>query len=108
MNRAQRRKYDKEVKGDKIASICPECNNKSRFYTHARGPKDTVLICERCGAIVREGEELTHLMPPGIYLPLPLEKLDAALLYEASIIEKENNDEQIDPATPVEAEGSVT
>ena len=109
MNREQRRKYDREIKSAKLAtSICPECKHRAAFVTHARGEKDTVLLCERCGAIVRDGEELTHLIPPGIYLPLPLEKLDAALLYEASIIEKENNNEQIDPATPVEAEGSVT
>lgn len=107
MNREQRRKYDKEVKNDKIASICPECNNKSRFYTHARGEKDTVLYCERCGAIVREGEELTKLIPPGLYLPIPLKTLDNMLLAEAEKIE-EVPDEQVDPDQPVEVEGEVT
>ena len=108
MNREQRRKYDREIKQRKLStSICPECNHMAAFYTHARGSKDTVLLCERCGAIVREGKELTKMMPPGIYLPLPLEALDKALLYEASRIEEEK-DEQVDPTAPVEAEGSVT
>ena len=108
MNRKQRRKYDREIKQRKIfTSICPECNHLAAFYTHARGEKDTVLICERCGAIVREGEELTKMMPPGLYLPLPLEKLDKALLYEASRIEEDKNVEG-DSSKPVEGEGSVT
>ena len=108
MNREQRRKYAKKVKNDKAASICPECGNKARFFTTARGEKDTVLKCEVCGKIVREGEELTKLMPPGLYLPLPLEALDKALLYEASKIEEEKTEnEQIDQNTPVEVEGSI-
>jgi len=108
MNREQRRKYDREVKQRKMStSICPECNHLAAFYTHARGSKDTVLICERCGAIVREGEELTKLMPPGLYLPFSLEKLDKALLYEASRIEEDENVEG-DSSEPVEGEGSVT
>ena len=106
MNREQRRAYDRKVKNVTHASICPECHHKACFVTHARGEKDTVLLCERCGAIVREGEELTKLMPPGIYLPLPLEKLDAALLYEASLVEDEN--EQTDTVEPVAVEGEVT
>lgn len=106
MNREQRRKYDKEVKNDKIASVCPECHNKSRFYTSARGEKDTVLYCERCGAIVREGEELTKLMPPGLYLPAPLHVLDAWLLEEASRLEDDND--ETDPDQPVTGEGEVT
>lgn len=107
MNREQRRKYAKQIKNDKIASICPECGHKARFFTTARGEKDTVLKCEVCNAIVREGEELTKMMPPGLYLPLPLEKLDKALLYEASRIEEDENVEG-DPSEPVEGEGSVT
>ena len=108
MNREQRRKYDKKVKNDRIASICPECNSKARFFTSARGEKDTVLICERCGQIVREGEELTRLMPPGLYLPMPLEALDGALLAEAERIVEEEKNESADPSEPVEVEGEVT
>lgn len=110
MNREQRRKYDREVKKRKvITSICPECKHLAAFYTHARGEKDTVLICERCGQIVREGEELTRLMPPGIYSPLPMDKLDKALLFEASRIDKEETDEPVivNEAAPVEVEGSI-
>jgi len=107
MNREQRRKYAKQIKNDRTASICPKCGNKARFYTTARGEKDTVLKCEVCNAIVREGEELTKMMPPGLYLPLPLEKLDKALLYEASRIEEDENVEG-DSSEPVEGEGSVT
>ncbi len=107
MNREQRRKYDKKIRHVPRASICPECNHRACFVTHARGEKDTVLLCERCGAVVREGEELTKMMPPGIYLPTTLEILDKALLAEAARIEEET-DEQVDPSMPVETEGSVT
>ena len=110
MNREQRRKYDKQVKNAQYTSICPECNAKARFYSTARGEKDTVLKCERCGAIVREGEELTRMMPPGIYLPMPLRSLDTALLMEAARIEKEKEkeNEQGTKDGAVEVEGEVT
>ena len=106
MNREQRRKYAKQIKNDKIASICPECGHKARFFTSARGTKDTVLKCEVCDKIVREGEELTKLIPPGVYLPIPLKTLDNMLLAEAEKIEEEH-DEQVDPDQPVEGEGSI-
>lgn len=106
MNREQRRKYAKKIKNDKIASICPACEHKARFFTTARGEKDTVLKCEVCGSIIRDGEELTKLMPPGLYLPVPLAILDRMLIEEAQKIEEEKN-EQIDPNTPVEVEGSI-
>ena len=106
MNREQRRKYAKQIKNDRTASICPECGQKSRFFTTARGEKDTVLKCEVCNAIIREGEELTKLLPPGIYLPLPLEALDRALLAEASKVEEK--DEQERETGPVKVEGEVT
>ena len=107
MNRAQRRSYAKKIKNDKAASICPECGNKARFYTSARGEKDTVLKCEVCGKVIREGEELTKLIPPDIYFPAPLAALDQMLLDEAARVEEEKN-EQIDPSVPIETEGSVT
>lgn len=106
MNREQRRQYDRNIKKVKNASVCPECNHLAQFFTTARGEKDTILKCERCGAIVREGEELTKLMPPGLYCPIPLDVLDKALLEEAARIEEK--DEQVDPDTPVKVEGSVT
>lgn len=106
MNREQRRKYAKKIKNDKIASICPECGHKARFFTVARGAKDTVLKCEVCDKIVREGEELTKLIPPDLYLPIPLKTLDNMLLAEAEKIE-EVPDEQIDSDQPIEGEGSI-
>lgn len=106
MNREQRRAYDRKVKKVPNASICPECNHLAAFYTKARGEKDTVLICERCGAIVREGEELTKTLPPGLYLPTSLDILDKVLLMEASKIEEENDEP--DQNSPVEVEGAVT
>ena len=51
------------------------------------------------------------MMPPGIYLSLPLNILDQVLLAEAAHLEekeKENKDEQGSETSPVEAEGSVT
>lgn len=104
MNREQRRKYAKQIKHSKTASICPECGHKSQFYTTARGEKDTVLKCEVCHAIVREGEELTKLIPPGLYLPVPLDVLDKLLLEEASRVEDEDEEGTEDGAVAVEGE----
>lgn len=96
MNREQRRAYDKRIRHQANASVCPECNHLATFYTAARGEKDTVLKCERCGAIVREGEELTKMMPPGLYLPTTLNVLDKALLMEASRVDEPKEDEDND------------
>ena len=93
MNREQRRAYDRRVKQISHASICPECNHKALFVTSARAENDTILRCERCGKIVREGEELTKLIPPGIYIPMPLETLDSLLLQEAANINNEKSKE---------------
>lgn len=106
MNREQRRRYDKQVKNDKLVSICPECGARSRFYTTARGEVDTVLKCERCGKVVREGEELTRSMPAGIYLSIPLDVLDQYLLEEAARIKEEPN-ESVNTADVVETEGEI-
>ena len=110
MNREQRRSYDRKVKKQVNASICPECKHLAMFYTEARGEKDTVLKCERCDAIVREGAELTKLMPPGLYLPTKLEILDKALLMEAARVEPEEayiNNADRNEDQPVEGEGTV-
>lgn len=109
MNREQRRQYDRKVKHAANASVCPECKHPALFYTTSRGERDTILKCERCDAIVREGAELTRLMPPGIYLPTKLEILDKALLYEASRPEEdiayvnEEQPEDLDAAEPDES-----
>ena len=90
LNREQRRKFQRGLKHNKAASICPECGKLSLFFTDARGPKDTVVICRICDAVVREGEEVTKLIPPGIWLPNKLEIFDQFLLAEAARIEEEN------------------
>lgn len=67
MNREQRRAYDKKVKNDKLAAICPVCKHKARMYTTARTPTDIDLMCERCGAVVCANTEAHKYMPAGIY-----------------------------------------
>lgn len=90
MNREQRRKYAKQVKNDKTASICPECKNKARFVSTKREGEETALVCECCGKTVRQGEDITKSVPPGVYLPIKLEMLDMML---ASIKEAEEKAE---------------
>ena len=109
MNREQRRQYDRKIKNDRTADMCPECKHKTHFFTSARGEKDTVLKCERCGEVIREGEELTRLMPPGLYLPMPLEALDGALLAEAErIIKEETADVKTGQTGYVECQGEIS
>lgn len=103
MNREQRRRYAKKVKNDVIASICPLCNNRARYFTKARGEKDTVVICEVCGQVVRDGEEVTKLLPPGIYVPMPLPALDRALIAEAARVKEEVTDAIVGEGTVGEA-----
>ncbi len=130
MNREQRRAYDRKIKKQPNASICPECGHLAMFYTKhfVTSPDDplstfytklgnsfkdkgtTVLVCERCDAIVREGEELTKMMPPGLYLPTTLEVLDKALLMEAARVEPEEayiNNADGNENQPVEGEGTI-
>lgn len=84
LNREQRRAYQKKIKKNSAASICPECGNLTLFYTTSLGEKNTVVKCQTCDATIREGEEVTKLVPPGITLPLSLDRFDQALLWEAS------------------------
>ena len=92
MNRAQKREYERKIKNDKRAGICPECGCRTLFYTEGKlkpyeGTKtefkkedfDTIVKCEVCGSTVLEGEELSKLVPPNIYLPLPLDIFKMAL-----------------------------
>lgn len=91
-NREERRAYERKIKNDKRASKCPICGHLSLFYTKAtlkpyEGTKekfekedfDTQVCCESCGAVIYEGDEVSKLVPPGIYLPLPLDIFDYAL-----------------------------
>lgn len=89
MNREQRRKYAKQIKNDKTASICPECNHRTRFISTKKENEETALICECCGSIVRQNATLTKMVPPGIYLPCTLKMLDTIMKAEEEIANQE-------------------
>ena len=102
-NREERRAYERKIKNDKRASKCPVCSHLSLFYTKAtlkpyEGTKekfekedfDTQVCCESCGAVIYEGEEVSKLIPPGVYLPLPLDIFDYALRHPEVTNENEN------------------
>ena len=104
MNRAERRAYEKSIHNDKRASICPKCKGKALFYTigelkpevqNKEKPEkedfNTKVICERCKAIIYEGDEVSKLVPPGIYLPLPLDIFDYAL-HHPEVTKPEDNE----------------
>ena len=93
MNREQRRKYAKQIKNDKTASICPECHNKSRFVSVKREGEETALVCECCGKTVRQGEDITKSVPPGIYLPFTLNDFEKMLAI-AEVVEKKKQEEE--------------
>ena len=111
MNRNERRKYQKEIKKDKRASKCPQCGYRSLFYTISMptGNYDvvtnedgttenkplfeTAVKCEICGTTIYQGPDVTKLVPPGIYLPLPLDIFDYALRHP-EMGEENNNDER--------------
>ena len=79
LNREERRKYLQRNKKNKNLSKCPKCGFKSLFYSTSRGENDTVIKCDICGDIVFEGPDITRMVPPGIYLPLPLDIFEIAL-----------------------------
>jgi ribosomal protein L32 len=93
MNREERRRYHKKIKNRKEASICPYCNNLSLFLATSRGENDTVVKCEICGEIIFEGSEVTRIIPPGIYLPLPISMFKTILEEE----KKKSSLEEISP-----------
>lgn len=96
-NRLQRREYERQIKKDKRASICPKCGYKSLFYstqvptgefdvetkedgtTTTIARKTTGIKCEVCDQIIYMGEDVAKLIPPGVILPLPLDIFDYAL-----------------------------
>lgn len=88
MNREQRRAYDRKVKNDKLAAVCPNCKHKARMFTTARTPTDIDLVCERCSTVVCANSEAHKYIPAGIY--------SNPILYNLLIkagIEKEKDDE---------------
>lgn len=68
MNREQRRAYDRKMKNDKLASICPNCGHKAKMRTVARTKTDIDLVCERCGVVVCANSEAHKYIPAGLYL----------------------------------------
>ena len=96
-NRTQRREYERQIKKDKRASICPKCGYKSLFYstqvptgefdvtmnddgtTSTKMKKTTAIKCEVCDEIIYMGEDVEKLVPPGVILPLPLDIFDYTL-----------------------------
>ena len=104
-NREERRKYERAIKKDKRASICPLCKRPALFFTQARiHPEaeakeqldkediDVVLVCENCGQVVHDEPEVGKLLQPGVYLPLKLDLFEYALRHPDEIDEaiKEN------------------
>lgn len=90
-NREEKRAYEKKVKNDRRASICPKCNYKSLFYTigelkpeaeNKENPEkedyNTKVVCECCGATIFEGDDVSKLVPPGIYIPMRLDLFEYA------------------------------
>ena len=92
LNREQRRAYQKKIKKNPAASLCPECGNLALFYTTSLGEKNTVIKCQICDKTVREGAEVTKLVPPGITLPLSLSQFDQAVEFEKNHPQEEKED----------------
>ena len=81
MNREQRRAYARKIKHSKTASECPICHQKTEFYTSKEhldlsDKLYTVIKCVACDEIVRSDHIIDDLVPPGLYLPLPLSEFD--------------------------------
>lgn len=93
MNREQRRAYAKRLRGDKAASICPKCGNKSRFRSKTV-KTDTALICEVCEDVVRYGPEVTKAVPPGIVLPMSLEVFDNFIVAAQNAVAEEKKENE--------------
>lgn len=108
MNREQRRKYERQIKKVKYASICPVCGLKARFISTRKTGDETSLICEACGQVVRSGPDITKSVPPGIVLPMELDKLDmmieALKASEQKQAEDEATQEIVETETPDEDE----
>ncbi len=111
-NRTQRREYERKIKKDKRASICPICGRPALFYTAAKLKPDTptdkdnlqpedfnvILVCENCGQIVHDEPEVGKLMQPGMYLPIKLDIFEYALRHPPK--EEEEDNEQNISADP--------
>ena len=101
MNREQRRKYQKQIKSNKAACVCPKCNRTSLFVSKKIGDADTAIICECCGQTVMQDARITKSVPPGIYLPFTLNDFEKMLAI-AEVVEKKKEEEE---HTNAESEG---
>ena len=94
MNREQRRAHNKKIRGDKRASICPLCGNKSLFYAQPvlkpyEGEKeefvaedfDLVINCEVCQGTVFKSDKLPEYIKPASYVTLPIDTFINAIKY---------------------------
>lgn len=93
MNREQRRKYQKRIKNNKAACVCPKCNHISLFISKKVGDSDTAIVCECCGQIVMQDTRITKSVPPGIYLPFTLSDFEKMLAI-AEVVEKKKEEEE--------------
>ena len=73
LNREQRRAYQKKIKKNSAASICPECGNLALFYTTSLGEKNTVVKCQICDKTI-----LCHTMD---FLSLHILKLQRYAIF---------------------------
>lgn len=101
MNREQRRKYQKRIKSNKAACVCPKCNHTSLFVSRKIGDADTAIVCECCGQTIMQDARITKSVPPGIYLPFTLNDFEKMLAI-AEVVEKKKEEEE---QTNAESEG---
>ena len=113
-NRAERRRYEREIKKDKRAYKCPKCGHLSLFFTEqvptgefdvetnedgtttTTVKKTTAVKCEVCGDIIYMGEDVEKLIPPGVILPLPLDIFDYALRHPEVVAEEKDSKEEVE------------
>lgn len=73
MNRADRRKYSREMKRDHMASCCPICKKQARHISIPTGKNICNIVCECCGAVAKQNVEG---VVPMVYVRLDLMKED--------------------------------
>lgn len=69
MNRADRRKYSREMKRDNMASCCPICKKQARHISIPVGKNLCNIVCEGCGAVAKQNVEG---IVPMVYVRLDL------------------------------------
>ena len=69
MNRADRRKYNRDMKRDHMASRCPICKKQARHISVPVGKNFCNIVCEGCGAVAKQNVEG---IVPMVYVRLDL------------------------------------